>query len=64
MLTAFSNNAAIRDYQHNTHQMIFSLPVSRSGFIWGRFCGSTLVAMIPPLGVSVAVLLGKDFDSG
>lgn len=59
MLTAFANNAAIRDFQYNTHQMIFSLPVSRWGFLWGRFWGSTLVAMIPPLGVSLGVLLGK-----
>ncbi len=59
MTAAFSNNAAIRDFQHNTHQMIFSLPVSRWGFILGRFWGSTLVAMIPSLGVSLGVLLGK-----
>ncbi len=59
MLTAFSNNASIRDFQHNTHQMIFSLPVSRRGFLWGRFWGSTLVGMLPCLGVSIAVLLGK-----
>lgn len=59
MTTAFCNNSSIRDFQHNTHQMIFSLPVSRWGFILGRFWGSTLVAMIPPLGVSIGVLLAK-----
>lgn len=59
MITAFSNNAAIRDYQHNTHQMLFSLPVSRWGFLLGRFAGSTLVAMIPALGVSLGILLAK-----
>lgn len=59
MTTAFANNASIRDFQHNTHQMIFSLPVNRWHFILGRFWGATLVAMIPALGVSAGVILAQ-----
>jgi ABC-2 type transport system permease protein len=57
MTTAFVNLAAIRDFQHNTHQMLFSLPVRKSGYLWGRYWGSTLVAVIPVLGVSAGLLL-------
>jgi ABC-type transport system involved in multi-copper enzyme maturation permease subunit len=59
MTTAFVNNAAIRDFQHNTHQMIFSLPVSKNGYLWGRFLGSSLMAVLPSLGVSLGVLIGR-----
>jgi ABC-type transport system involved in multi-copper enzyme maturation permease subunit len=59
MTTAFVNNAAIRDFQHNTHQMIFSLPVSKNGYLWGRFLGSSLIAILPSLGVSLGVLVGR-----
>ena len=59
MTTAFVNNAGLRDYQHNTNQMIFSLPISRRGFLWGRFLGATIVAVIPALGVSLGTALAK-----
>lgn len=57
MTTAFVNSAAIRDFQHNTHQMLFSLPVSKPGYLLGRFFGSSLAALIPTLGVSLGVIL-------
>lgn len=59
MTTAFVNSAAVRDFHYNTHQMLFSLPVSKSGYLLGRFFGSTLAAMIPTLGVSLGVILAK-----
>ncbi len=59
MTTAFVNNSAIRDFQYNTHQMIFSLPISKNGMFLGRFLGASLVAVIPSLGVSIGSLLGR-----
>jgi ABC-type transport system involved in multi-copper enzyme maturation permease subunit len=56
MTTAFVNNAAIRDYRFNTNQMVFSLPISRQGYLWGRFLGAAFVSVIPALGVTVGVL--------
>jgi ABC-type transport system involved in multi-copper enzyme maturation permease subunit len=57
MTTAFANSSAIRDFQYNTHQIIFSLPISRWGFLLGRFWAAVLVSVIPALGVSLGVLL-------
>ena len=57
MTTAFVNNAAIRDFRFNTSQMIFSLPISKRGYMWGRYLGATLVAIIPSFGVTLGVLL-------
>jgi ABC-2 type transport system permease protein len=59
MTTAFVNNAATRDFTYNTHQMIFSLPVKKSGFLLGRFAGATLIGIIPTLGTSIGILLAR-----
>jgi ABC-type transport system involved in multi-copper enzyme maturation permease subunit len=57
--TAFVNSAASRDFSHNTYQIVFSTPLSRRDFLFGRFLGATLVSIIPMLGVSIGVLLAK-----
>ena len=59
MSTAFVNFAALRDFQHHTFPIIFSTPMHRRDFLLGRFFGTTLVAVIPMLGVSVGILAAK-----
>jgi len=57
--TAFVNSAATRDFSHNTYEMVFTTPLRRRDFLFGRFLGATLVSVIPMLGVSIGVLLAK-----
>jgi ABC-type transport system involved in multi-copper enzyme maturation permease subunit len=57
--TAFVNSAASRDFSHNTYEIVFSTPLKRKDFLFGRFLGATLVSIIPMLGVSIGVLLAK-----
>ncbi|MBL8174009.1 MAG: hypothetical protein JNK48_05025, partial [Bryobacterales bacterium] len=59
MVTAFVNSAASRDFQHNTYQMVFSAPIRKFDYLLGRFLGSSIVAMIPLLGVSFGILLAR-----
>jgi len=59
MATAFVNSAASRDFSHNTYQIVFSTPISRRDYLFGRFLGATLVSIIPMLCVSIGVLLAK-----
>src|SRR4029077_19950340 len=59
MSTAFVNSAAIRDFSHNTYQIIFSTPLRRFDFLLGRFIGATLISVIPMLGVSFGILLAR-----
>jgi ABC-2 type transport system permease protein len=59
MSTAFVNSAALRDFSHNTYQIVFSTPIRRRDFLLGRFLGATLISVIPLLGVSLGVLLAK-----
>lgn len=59
MTTAFVNAASIRDFQYNTHQLLFSLPVRKWGFLLGRYFGSATIAILPALGVTVGVALAR-----
>jgi len=58
-VTAFVNSTAIRDFSSNTAQIVFSTPVSRFSYLVGKFLGSTFVAALPLLGLSLGVLLGS-----
>ncbi|MCE2792197.1 MAG: ABC transporter permease [Blastopirellula sp.] len=59
MVAAFVNSAATREFQHDTDQLLFTKPLSKLGFLLGRFLGSTLVAVLPLLGVSLGILLAS-----
>ena len=59
MAAAFINSAAARDFSFNTYQIIFSTPLKRSDFLYGRFLGAAFVSTIPMLGVSLGFLLAR-----
>ena len=58
---AFFNNAALRDYNYQFNEILFSTPLSKSGYFFGRFFGALLLACIPLLGVFFGILLGTFF---
>ncbi len=58
MVTAFVNASAIRDFANNTHQIMFSTPLKKRQYLLSRFLGSTLVATLPMLGVSLGIIVG------
>jgi ABC-2 type transport system permease protein len=59
MTVAFVNSAASRDFAFNTHQLLFATPLKKFDYLTGRYLGSALIAVIPMLGVSIGVLVGK-----
>ena len=59
MTVAFVNSAASRDFAFNTHQLLFATPLKKFDYLTGRFLGSALVAVIPILGVSLGIFVGK-----
>ncbi|MFK7821422.1 MAG: ABC transporter permease, partial [Planctomycetaceae bacterium] len=59
MVTAFVNAAACRDFSHNTHQLIFTKPMSKFGYLMGRFWGSVAISVLPMLGASIGVLAAQ-----
>ncbi|MBK8555784.1 MAG: ABC transporter permease [Lewinellaceae bacterium] len=63
LTTAFLNSAAIRDFERNTSQIIFSKPVSKAAYYFGHYAGALLIAMIPMLGVSLGMWIGTGANS-
>ena len=56
---AFYNNAALRDHNNNFNEILFSTPLSKSGYFFGRFFAALILATIPMLGVFLGVLVGS-----
>jgi ABC-2 type transport system permease protein len=56
--TAYFNNAALRDYQTNFNEIIFSVPINKAGYFFGRFFGALILSTVPLLGVFIGFLLG------
>ena len=58
-VTAFVNASAIRDFTYNTQQIMFSTPLKKRHYLLSRFLGSTFIATLPMLGVSLGIIVGS-----
>lgn len=58
LATSFLNNAALRDYEKNTSQIVFSKPIGKGGYYFGHFFGAYIASLIPLLGISIGIWLG------
>ncbi|MDB4655820.1 ABC transporter permease, partial [Flavobacteriales bacterium] len=58
MATAYFNTAALKDYNSQFNEILFSTPLSKAGYFFGRFFGALVLATIPMLGVFLGVFLG------
>ena len=56
--TAFFNNAALRDYRFNFNEIMFSTPISKAGYYFGRFCGAWVLSTLVMLGIYLAFITG------
>ncbi len=63
MAVAFFNNAALRDHNNEFNEILFTTPLSKPGYFFGRFLGALLVSTLPLLGVFIGVLLGTYMNS-
>ncbi len=59
MTTAFVNSAASRDFAYGTSGMIFTTPLSKRDYVFGRYLGSALVAVIPLMGTSMGIIIAR-----
>ncbi len=62
LTTAFLNTAAIRDFERQTSQIIFSKPIGKAGYYFGHFAAALLVSLIPMLGVSLGMWAGAGLN--
>lgn len=58
MTTAFMNATANRDFEYGMHQFVFSSPIKKRDYFFGKFIGAALIAALPAIGISIGTLLG------
>ena len=57
MTTSFMNATANRDFQYGMHQFVFSSPIKKSHYYFGKFIGAAIVSVIPMFGISLGALI-------
>lgn len=57
MTTAFMNATANRDFEYGMYQFVFSAPIKKRDYFFGKFIGAVIISIIPMLGVSLGALL-------
>lgn len=55
---AFFNNAALRDHNNQFNEILFSTPLSKSSYFFGRFFGALILASLSLSGLFLGVILG------
>jgi len=58
MTTAFMNASANRDFHFGMYQFVFSSPIRKRDYYFGKFIGAATISVIPLLGVSLGSLIG------
>ena len=56
--TAFFNNAALRDFKYGFNEILFTSPIHKFGYYFGRFSGALLLSTIPLLGIYLGFMIG------
>ena len=59
MTTSFMNATANRDFSSGMQQFIFSSPIKKSDYFFGKFIGASIISVVPLLGVSIGSLLAS-----
>jgi len=57
LVTAFMNATANRDFQYNMYQLVFSSPISKRDYYFGKFIGAAIISVIPLLGVTLGSII-------
>jgi ABC-type transport system involved in multi-copper enzyme maturation permease subunit len=57
--TAFVASSVHRDVEHNTTSLFFSRPIRKRDYLFGRFFGSLLVAILVYFAVAIAIYVGS-----
>lgn len=58
MVTAFMQGTAGRDFNFQMDAFVFSSPIKKRDYYFGKFIGAYFIALIPLLGISIGALLG------
>lgn len=58
IITAFMNGTAMRDFERQMEGLVFTKPIRKNHYFFGKFLGAFAISLIPFLGVSFGALIG------
>ncbi|NRA50041.1 MAG: ABC-2 transporter permease, partial [Phaeodactylibacter sp.] len=61
MTLAFTNAAALRDFDSKFGRILFAAPIRKNGYVYGRFFSSVLLALAPVFAVLMAIFAASFF---
>lgn len=59
MATAIYDSSASRDFSTKMSDILFSKPLSKWGYLMGRFSAATIIAILPALGISMGIIAAQ-----
>ncbi len=57
IVVAVVGNAVLKDFKYNTHNLIFTTPVTKFNYLFGRFAGSMAVCLLIMTGPAVGMIV-------
>ncbi len=63
MSTAIMNSSILKDFEHDFDGIVFSTPLSKVGYLGGRFLAATLISLIPFIGIFAGIYFGSMMPS-
>ncbi|MBC7552478.1 MAG: hypothetical protein H7257_00715 [Taibaiella sp.] len=56
IVVAVIGNAVLKDFRYNTHNLIFTTPVSKFSYLFGRFAGAVFVSLLILTGPAIGMM--------
>lgn len=57
--SAIAGNAIYRDYEYNTHSLFYTKPISKAGYLGGRFAGAVVILFLIFLSIGCGMILSS-----
>lgn len=58
LVAAINANVVLKDYQHNTLELIYSTPLKKFNYLFGRFCAAYVLSILAFTGIGLGFYIG------
>lgn len=59
IISAIVGNPVYRDFEHETHGLFFTYPITKAGYLFGRYLGSAVICIFVFTAVSIGLYIGS-----
>lgn len=57
IVVAIVGNSVLKDFKYNFHNLVFSTPITKFDYLFGRYAGSVLVTLLVMTGPAIGIML-------